>query len=61
MLGLTYLMPDCWPEISLYPEGPPIGQLDQGFPWFSLVPEQMLSWYSISTLHCTFHAQPSQL
>jgi hypothetical protein len=22
-----------------------VGQLDQGFPWFSLVPEQILSWY----------------
>jgi hypothetical protein len=27
------------------PEGPATGQLDQGFQWFSLVPEQMLSWY----------------
>jgi hypothetical protein len=27
------------------------GQLDQGFPWFSLVPEQMLSWYPNSRLH----------
>jgi hypothetical protein len=30
---------------QLLPEGPATGQLDQGFPWFSLVPKQMLSWY----------------
>jgi hypothetical protein len=43
MLGLADLIPDCWLEVSLHPEGPATGQLDQGFPWFSLVPEQMLS------------------
>jgi hypothetical protein len=41
-------------------EGPATGQLDQGFPWFSLGPEQMLSWYPNSTLHCMLHMQPSQ-
>jgi hypothetical protein len=35
------------------------GQLDQGFPWFSLVPEQMLSWYPNSMLHCVLPMQPS--
>jgi hypothetical protein len=35
--------------LSLHPEGPATGQLNQGFPWFSLVPEQMLSWYPNST------------
>jgi hypothetical protein len=43
-----------------HPEGPATGQLDQGFPWFSLVPEQMLSWYPNSTLYCMLHMQPSQ-
>jgi hypothetical protein len=51
MLGLVYLIPDRWLEISLHVEGSATGQLDQGFPWFSLVPEQMLSWYPNSTLH----------
>jgi hypothetical protein len=60
MLGLTDLMPDCWFEVSLHPEGPATGQLDQGFLWFSLVPEQMLSWYPNSSLHCTLPMQPSQ-
>jgi hypothetical protein len=36
------------------------GQLNQRFPWFSLVPEQMLSWYPNSTLHCMLRMQPSQ-
>jgi hypothetical protein len=31
-------MPDCSLEVSLHPEGPVTVQLDQGFPWFSLVP-----------------------
>jgi hypothetical protein len=30
MLGLAYLMLDCWPEISLHPEGTATGQLNQG-------------------------------
>jgi hypothetical protein len=32
VLGLAYLMPDCWLEVSLHPEGFATGQLDQGFP-----------------------------
>jgi hypothetical protein len=43
MLGLAYLTQDCWLEVSLPPKGPATGQVDQGFLWFSLVPEQMLS------------------
>jgi hypothetical protein len=57
MLGLAYLMPDCWLEVSLHPEGPATAQLDQGFPWPQ---EQILSWYPNSTLHCMLHMQPSQ-
>jgi hypothetical protein len=52
--------PDCWLVVSLRPEGPATGQLDQGFPWFSLVPERMLSWYPNSTLHCMLLMQPSK-
>jgi hypothetical protein len=43
MLGLAYLMPDRWLEVSLYPEGPANGQFDQGYQWFCLVPEKVLS------------------
>jgi hypothetical protein len=32
VLGLAYLMPDCWLKVSLHPEGPATGQLDQGLP-----------------------------
>jgi hypothetical protein len=59
MLGLLYLMLDCWLEVSLHPEGPAIAQLDQGFPWLSLAAEQMLSWYPNSTLHCMLHMHPN--
>jgi hypothetical protein len=61
MLGLEYLMTNCWLGVSLHPEGPAAGQLDRGFPWFSLVPEQMLRWYPNSTLHCVLYMQPSLL
>jgi hypothetical protein len=57
MLVFPDLMPDCWLEVSLHPEGAATGQLDQGFAWFSLIPEQMLSLYPNSTLRCM---QPSQ-
>jgi hypothetical protein len=45
---------------QLHSEGPATGQLDQGFPWFSSVPEQMLGWYPHSTLHCMLPMKPSQ-
>jgi hypothetical protein len=53
-------MPDCWLEVSLHPEGVGTCQLYQGFPWFPLVPEQMLSWYPDSTfaLHASHAAVP---
>jgi hypothetical protein len=40
---------DCWLEVSLHPEGPATG-----FPWFSSVLEQMLSWYP--EFHVVLHA-----
>jgi hypothetical protein len=42
---LTYLILDYWSEVSLHPEGPATEQRNQGFPWFFMVPEQVLSWY----------------
>jgi hypothetical protein len=41
---------NSWLEISLRPEGPATGQLDQGFPWFSSVLEQIVNWESNFTL-----------
>jgi hypothetical protein len=38
-------MPDGGLEVSLHPGGPATGQLDRGFPWFSSILEQMLTWY----------------
>jgi hypothetical protein len=34
-----------WIQVSMQPEGPTTGHIDYGFPWFSSVLEQMLSWY----------------
>jgi hypothetical protein len=50
ILGFACLMPDCWLEVSLHPEGPATGHLDQGFLWFSSILQQMLSWYPDSEL-----------
>jgi hypothetical protein len=58
MLGFADLMLDFWLEVSLHPEGPVIGQLDKGFPWFSLDTEQMLRWYPNSTLHFVLLISP---
>jgi hypothetical protein len=57
MLELADLMPDCWLEVSLHPEGPATGQLDEGFPWFSLVPEQML----VPKFHIAMYASHASL
>jgi hypothetical protein len=54
MLELAYL------NAGLHPKVPETGQLDQGFPWFSSVLEQMLIWYPNCTLHCILHMQTSQ-
>jgi hypothetical protein len=35
-------------------------ELHQGFQWFSLVPVQMLRWYTNCTLSCILHIQPSK-
>lgn len=32
---------DCWPEGSMHPEGPATAQLDQGYPCFSSVGNQI--------------------
>jgi hypothetical protein len=52
---LLFLM--CRLEVSLHPVGLATCQLVQGFPWFSLVIQQMLSWYPYVT---SLHMQPSQ-
>jgi hypothetical protein len=51
-------MPDRWLEDSLHPEGSATGQLDQGFLWFSLVPEQILSGTQIPRCTACFACKP---
>jgi hypothetical protein len=58
MLGFAYLMPDCRLEVTLHSEGPETGQIDQGFPWSPLDPEQMLSWYQNFTFTACFTCSP---
>jgi hypothetical protein len=49
MLGFADLMLDCWLAVSMQPEGPATDQLDQGFPWFSLIP----AWHKSSKKQIT--------
>jgi hypothetical protein len=58
-LGFAYLMPDCWLEVSLHPEGPTTGQFDEGFPWFSSVQEQNAELSP--KFHVTLHASHAAL
>jgi hypothetical protein len=56
MSRFAYLMPDYWLEV-----GPATSRLGQGFPWFSSILEQMLSWYPPkfhSALHNSHTAFP---
>jgi hypothetical protein len=54
------LIPVCWLEVSLHPEGLSIDQLDDFFFLFSSMLVQILSWYPIPTLHFKLYMQPSQ-
>jgi hypothetical protein len=51
-LGLACLNVGPLTAVSARQEGPATGQLDQGFPWFYSVLEQMLSWNQNFKLHC---------
>jgi hypothetical protein len=42
----------------MHPDGPATGRLDQSFPWFPSVLEQMLSLYPKSTSLCMLVLQP---
>jgi hypothetical protein len=59
MSGLAYLTPDCWLEVSLHPEGPSTGQLDQGFPWFSFGPREHAEL--VPKFHVALHAEHAAL
>jgi hypothetical protein len=49
-------MPNCWLQVSLHLEGPATGQLDQGFPWFSSILEQVGT--QIPRCTALLHVQP---
>jgi hypothetical protein len=49
-------MLDCWLEVSFHPEGPATGQLDEGVPWISSVPELVLKFQV--ALHASHAALP---
>jgi hypothetical protein len=60
MLGLAYLMPDCWLEVSLHPEGPATGQLDQDVSVVFLCPRanaELVPKFHVA-LHATHAALP---
>jgi hypothetical protein len=52
-------MPDCWLEVSLHPEGPATGQLDQGFPLVFLVPTANAEL--VPKFHVALHASHAAL
>jgi hypothetical protein len=58
MLGLAELMPHCWLEVSLHPEGPVIGQFDQGFPIFLGI---RVNAKLVPKFHVTLHASHAAL
>jgi hypothetical protein len=59
MLGFAYLMPDRWLEVSLHPESPTTGKLDEDLPWFSSVPDknELTSKFNFA-LHASYAAIP---
>lgn len=52
MLGLTYLMPDCWLEVILHSEVPTISYLGTRFPGFPH--PGMVSKFPVPTVCITF-------
>ena len=57
--GFTVRVSDSRQEVSLNPEGPATGQLDQGFPWFYSILELMMSHYPKSTSQWMIFTEPS--
>jgi hypothetical protein len=55
----SYLISSSLNHVSLHPAGPATGQVSQGFPWFSSVLEQMLSWYP--EFHVVLHVSHAAL
>jgi hypothetical protein len=54
MSGLAYLMSDCWLEVSLHPEGPATGQLEQRFSVIFLGPRA--NAVLVPKFHVALHA-----
>jgi hypothetical protein len=54
-------LPDCWLEVSVYPEGPATGHLDTGFLGFPLSLSKCWDGSQISSCYCVLLMQPSRL
>jgi hypothetical protein len=57
MLGFADLMINCWLEVSLHPECPATGQLDQSFRWFSRANAELVPKFHVA-LHASHAALP---
>jgi len=49
-ISIQFMETDCLLEVSMHPDGPAAGQLNQHIPWFSPDPREMPIWNTNSVL-----------